>query len=153
MLQVEQFRRYVVEPTLNYMGQGFSKPGAVELIIGTALVESNLQCLHQIGGPASGLLQMEPATHDDIWTNYLKFREELAEKVYDLMTCQPAREQLHTNLSYQVAMARLHYWRAASTPIPSDIHGLARYWKKHYNTNKGRGKFEDFVSAYERYAK
>ena len=30
--------------------------------------------------------------------------------------------------------------------IPTDLRGQAKYWKKHYNTEKGKGTVEDFMS-------
>ena len=51
---------------------------AEELVLGTAIVESGLTYLKQHGdGPALGLWQVEPATHDELYTNFLNFRLEL----------------------------------------------------------------------------
>ena len=45
---------------------------AEELVLGTAIVESGLTYLKQRGeGPALGLWQIEPATHEDLYTNFL----------------------------------------------------------------------------------
>ena len=30
--------------------------------------------------------------------------------------------------------------------IPTDLNGQAQYWKTHYNTEKGKGTVEDFIS-------
>ena len=55
---------------------------AEELVLGTAIVESGLTYLKQHGdGPALGLWQVEPATHDDLYTNFLNFRPELGSKL------------------------------------------------------------------------
>jgi hypothetical protein len=49
------------------------------LLLGTALTESgDMHYLHQLGnGPALGVYQMEPTTHEDIYDNYLKYKKEL----------------------------------------------------------------------------
>ena len=58
---------------------------AEELVLGTAIVESGLTYLKQHGdGPALGLWQVEPATHDDLYTNFLNFRPELGSKLMQL---------------------------------------------------------------------
>ncbi|MDX1428656.1 MAG: hypothetical protein R3282_00145, partial [Rhodothermales bacterium] len=62
-----------------------------ELLLGTAIQESLLEFRRQLGGgPARGLFQMEPATHDDCWENYLNFRRSLAETVKS--TLEPGEE-------------------------------------------------------------
>lgn len=54
---------YVVRPVLRVMS-AWSQP-AEDLVMGTAAQESRLTYLRQLGGgPALGLWQMEPATHD-----------------------------------------------------------------------------------------
>ena len=47
MLNVEQFRLYVVRPVLNYLELGGA--AAEQLLVGTALTESKLTYLKQIG--------------------------------------------------------------------------------------------------------
>ena len=75
MLDADQFTRLIIRPALKIIGLDFR--AAEELLLGTALQESRLTYLHQLGGgPALGLFQMEPGTHDDIWTNYLWNRPE-----------------------------------------------------------------------------
>jgi hypothetical protein len=50
------------------------------LVLGTGAQESHYQYVQQIGGgPALGWWQCEPATHDDIWANYLRYRAPLAQ--------------------------------------------------------------------------
>ncbi len=80
MLDIPQFRANIVRPTLEAVGA--HNRAAEDLVLGTALQESNLRYLRQLNdGPARGVYQMEPATHDDIWENYLAFRAELSAHV------------------------------------------------------------------------
>ncbi|MBI2881275.1 MAG: hypothetical protein HYY21_06785 [Candidatus Tectomicrobia bacterium] len=153
MLNIAQFRVHVIRPTLE--GIGAHSRAAENLVLGTALQESGLSYLRQMDeGPALGLYQMEPATHDDIWENYLSFRPELRERVSAfLVPGQDRTLQLIWNLAYATAMCRTHYLRVpAPLPDADDILGLAEYWKLHYNTPQGRGRPEEFVRNFEEHA-
>lgn len=147
MLHPGQFRELVIRPTLEKLGM--AGPAAEQLMLGTALAESGLRYLHQMGGPALGLMQVEPATHADIW-RYLRGKPRLREKMsrFAIGGAQPPDSHLVTNLAYAVAVARLVYWRRPG-PLPADgdLLGLARYWKQHYNTRLGSGTPEHFLSA------
>jgi len=151
MLHIQQFRTRVVRPVLQAIGA--YSPAAENLVLGTALQESNLHYLVQLGdGPARGLYQMEPATHDDIWRNYLAYREEMRERVLSFLVGGRDRaEQLVWNLGYATAMCRVHYMRVpAPLPDAADIRGLAVYWKQHYNTPLGKGTPEEFAEKFEK---
>ena len=84
MFRADQFCEYVIQPALESIGM-YSEP-AEQLLLGTACAESNLGTyLHQVGGPALGVFQIEPATHTDIWENYLLYRGELRETVWNMV--------------------------------------------------------------------
>ena len=69
-----------IRPALTTLAAGGI--AAEQLLLGTAIQESLLIHRQQLGGgPALGLFQMETATHDDCWNNFLKFRKGLADKV------------------------------------------------------------------------
>lgn len=144
-MNLEQLRELVIRPALKHID--LWSAAAENLVLGTALVESKGEYIHQVGGgPALGLWQMEPATHDDIWTNYLRYQLEIAEKVLTLTTAAEITEgalELIGNLYYGAAMCRIHY-RRVSEPLPQekDADGMARYWKAHYNTSRGAGTVE-----------
>ena len=146
----DHFRADIVRPTLTYLGMW--SDAAENLIVGTALAESNLSFLHQFNdGPALGVMQIEPATHDDVWNNFLAFRPPLSGKMNRLLAAEPERRrQLQTNLAYAVAMARLVYYRHPD-PLPEahDLQGLALTWKTVYNTPLGAGRPEEFIRRYE----
>lgn len=133
----------VIRPTLECLGGPYNSPSAAQLLLGTAMAESKLMWLHQLGGgPARGLWQMEPNTFDDHikWLAY-DSRQNFQKRVMSLLLSGiPPFSQLAGNLYFACAMARVHYWRVAE-PLPemSDTHGMAQYWKTHYNTAKGKG--------------
>lgn len=65
MLNIAQFRTNIVRPTLE--GIGAHNRAAENLVLGTGLQERDLHYLRQLNdGPARGIYQMEPTTHDDI---------------------------------------------------------------------------------------
>jgi hypothetical protein len=148
MLSIPQVRESIIKPALTVV-DGYSL-AADELVLGTALQESKLQYIRQLGnGPALGIFQMEPATHEDIWKNFLKFRPELAEKVRSLAAPttadHPSANELIGNLWYAAAMCRIHYMRVPDAlPKAGDIPGMAAYWKEFYNTFEGSGAEEEF---------
>lgn len=163
MLDPGQLRVYVIEPTLAVLARAeprLSSPAAVELLLGTALVESRLTYLRQLpDGPALGLWQMEPATHRDHRKWLTSSRSEqrilLREAVDSLLA--PAGiplDQLTWNLGYACAMARIHYWRRPDAlPEADDVPGLARYWKTHFNTALGAGRPEEWSRLYRRHGR
>ena len=145
MLDPEQFRRLVIRPAVRRLG--LWSPAAERLLLGTALTESGLTWLAQKGGgPALGIFQIEPATHADVWANYLAYREDLASRVAWLASSGSRQDQLVWNLAYATAIARLIYYRRPE-PLPAadDLQSLARYYKTHFNTLKGKAKVEDFL--------
>jgi hypothetical protein len=116
----------------------------------TAAVESNMgYYIKQVDGPAIGIFQMEPATHDDIWDNYLAYRRDLSPVVTQF---GHGLISLQTSLAYGAAMARVHYLRVpAKLPNANDVEGLATYWKEHYNTLEGKGTVVDAIAKYRKY--
>lgn len=146
-MNAHSFLISTVRPTLRRLLLGGL--AAEQLLIGTALQESLLLFRRQIGGgPALGLFQMEPATHDDIWDNFLAFRPALTAR---LRTLSPARSAaaLETDDVYATALARFHYLRvAARLPSANDIEAQAHYWKTYYNTEKGAGDPAEYLDKW-----
>lgn len=144
MIDVKQFTELVIQPALREIG--LYSEAAEELLLGTALQESRLQYLKQLGrGPALGVFQMEPATYNDIWSNYLAYKPELAEKVARLAHKREAKS-MATDLLFAAAMCRVHYLRV-SAPLPGegDVPGQAAYWKEYYNTYLGAGTEDEYI--------
>lgn len=154
MIKAAQLRDLIIVPTLKDLNQ-YSE-SAVELLLFTCAVESDGgKYLKQIEGPALGIYQMEPATYNDIWQNYIKTRTELllillsSFSVYSM----PDEDRLIYDLRFATVMARLHYSRIPlKLPEPSDTIGLWEYYKVHYNTLHGSAtkltsiqKYSDFI--------
>ncbi|MBL4748820.1 MAG: hypothetical protein JKY17_08770 [Magnetovibrio sp.] len=151
MINIKQFRKDVVRPILKELD--LWSPDAEELVIGTAAHESGLTYLKQMGGgPALGMCQMEPTTHDDIWANYLRYQTAKSAAL-KAMFGPAAGDARHMtwNIGYAVAMCRVHYLRQpGALPLATNIDGQAAYWKKYYNTPLGAGTIEEYVKNYQR---
>ena len=148
------FRDTVIRPVLVKLGLGGQ--AAEELLLGTAVQESlNFQYRTQVGGgPAKGYFQMEPSTHDDIWENYLEYRQKLSQDVNSFLPSKNPNKimELENNDKYAAAMARIHYMRvAAPLPKAGDVIAQANYWKQYYNTSLGKGKPHEYVEKWKKY--
>ncbi len=163
MISASDLRLYVIAPALAHLAQWnrrLDSEAAVRLLLMTAGHESTMRGetrLHQVNGPAVGIYQMEPATADDLlgWVNVQP--NELDERLRELLCWGPIVNQpldinqMHGNLYYATAMARLLYWRRPE-PLPDkdDIPGLASYAKQWWNTPLGKATVADYITAYAR---
>lgn len=131
---------------LNMLPARFSSQAAANLLAYTFLAESGGgEYVAQIGGgPALGPFQMETATHDDCWVNYLDFQKALV-VVGRALACGsvPSAPQMAGNWSYAAFMARVKYIRAPQAlPAANDPAGLVGAWKTIYNTAGGAGAID-----------
>jgi hypothetical protein len=137
-----QFLQLIIQPTLNHMARvnpRMSGPTAEALLLGTALVESNLTFLRQTPtGPALGVYQMEPGTHSSLWANWLGYRPDAAGVIQQLTTSPARADHMVWNLQYATAMCRLRYWIVPAALPPMHDRALADYHKDHYNTHLGK---------------
>jgi RHS repeat-associated protein len=146
----------VIRPTLNAIqdesGTKLGGENAEYMLLGTCIAETgDLDTRRQKGnGPARGLFQMEPFTHDDLWKNYLSFRPKLRDAVlkHFNITPPPNAQLLESNDAYAAIMARIRYLPARD-PIPSatDLNGQALYWVKNYNRG-GKGTVAEYLSRW-----
>ncbi len=146
-LNPQQFRSLVIRPTLRRLD--LWSEAAEELLLGTAIQESSLHYLQQMGGgPAMGVWQMERATHDDLWANFLNGRTKLGLNVLGPYY-KPDVTRMVWDLSYACAMCRIHYLRCSDAlPPAGDIAGQAAYWKRWYNTPLGKGTVEQYIDSW-----
>ena len=152
MIDAQQLLDYIIRPTLKHLD--LDSEDAERQVLGTPCQET--QCgryLRQIGGPALGIYQMEPATHDDLWLNFLVNQPVLGPKVRKLAAglVLEAAEEMIGNLCYATAMCRIKYYRDPA-PIPSSLREQAEYWKRIYNTPAGAGTVEQYIANWQRYA-
>lgn len=149
----EQLLDYVIAPVCRQFGGG---KAAEELLLGTAIQESHCgHYIHQLGdGPALGIFQMEPATHDDIWENYIEWRRPLRSVILQRIgiTKQPTPKRMITDLFYAAVMCRIHYLRVKENlPAAGELQAQADYWKVFYNTINGRGTAEEYKANWAKF--
>lgn len=143
---LSQVKQHIIKPTLGLLPPQYSSLSAVNLLAFTFLKESNggLYIVQLNNGPAKGPFQMEPFTHDDCWSNFLKYNPVLADVGRMLAHAgKPDADQMPGNWNYACFMARVKYARD-SDPLPAadDATGIATYWKRVYNTHLGAGQVD-----------
>lgn len=154
MIDPTHMRDHVIMPTLCAMGDQFCSASSIRVLFGTCIQESLCGTyLKQLKhGPAVGIYQMEPMTYCDIINNYLIHRPKLCEIVYK--TCNfnhfPDASEMIANMRFATVMARMHYYRVKERlPDCEDLKGIAKYWKKYYNTELGKGTVDEFIKNYK----
>ena len=153
----QQLYDYIIKPTHEYMGGNYESKNANFLSLCTAAIESNCgYYIKQVGGPALGIWQMEPATHKDIYVNCDALHTVGVDnsEVYDLL--QGLRVLAHIpglgksiqSPMYACAMARLKYsMDPKRLPDHNDIKEVYDYYKRIYNTPLGASTYDKFKSA------
>lgn len=149
MLNLSQLREDIIQPSLQMLR--IYSVNAEELLVGICAHESKGGTyVKQLSGPALGLYQMEPFTHDSIWNQFINANTGLSRSLLTFLRAnnKPAPNEMVYNLFYATMMARIFFMRFKET-IPDSIEGQAAYWKKYYNTVKGKGTVEDYLKDYE----
>jgi len=143
MINPNQLRDLITR-ILKEIPHGYSED-AVELMMMIAAHESNLGTyLRQVDGPALGIFQIEPATHDDTWEN----GDSICANA-QILGIECAVEKLEYDLRYQIFMARQKLFMI-SEAIPSNrmVMKMAEYCKKYWNTQHGKATVCDYHDAY-----
>lgn len=143
----KHLRELIIRPTLKLYGRW--NPAAEELLMLTAAVETQLGYYLKQGafepndhdGVALGIYQMEPKTFAWIQS---RFSELTGRDSMDLIW----------DLKLATIACRLRYF-VDPVPLPDsrDIEGLAKTWKRVYNSVSGAGRWEDAELAYRRLVK
>lgn len=164
VMNANQLKQYVIEPTLHRMGM-YSE-AAVNLLLGTAAQESAMgEYIHQVGGPALGIYQIEMPTANDWLKRYIPLHKAIGDRFtagimmlgdrklrFKLIKNIAIHDKLIGDLVFQTALCRIgYYMRPEPLPRADDVEGLARYWKKYHNTAMGRGTELEFKANYMHY--
>ena len=143
----------LIRHTLKKLGMWSEQ--AEELVFLTGLVESGYKYISQIGsGIARSFWQVESATAKDSIDNYLIYRKSRLRKVAKVMNISSKKlismsdddlkDFLWGNIVAGIVFCRLKYWRVPKA-LPSDLDGMASYWKTYYNTEGGAGTISHFM--------
>lgn len=152
-MDVGQFDEYILTPTLKSIGM-YSSSARI-LMLGTALIESELVFIEQIGkGTAKGFYQIEELTYNDI-LRYLNKPDNTVLKDRCLFTAYydnwPPFESVLHNIRWATIIARLKYWmQPEALPESDDAEGLANYYKRYFNTHKGKSEMPAAIIVFER---
>ena len=136
----QQIREYIIRPAL--IPHGMWTKSSEELLMLTGAKESQLgYYIHQLGaGPALGLWQVEPDTFD--WMKV----------VFPSLLANRTAPEMVYDLRLNVLVARLRYYvDPQALPHYTDVAGMAEYWKRIYNTTKGKGTVAEAIASYNKY--
>lgn len=147
-----QLTELVIIPTLKQIPNGYLDAAVLAIQMIIAHESKGGEYIAQIKGPALGVIQMEPATHDDVWNNgdSIYKNAELLKIVTPGLGVKniPKPERLIYDLRYNVFMARQKLFMV-SEALPKDPEDMAVYLKKYWN---GTGKataskyFYDYIN-------
>jgi hypothetical protein len=136
-------------------GSPFPSPHrAQRLLLGTVAQESQFTYTRQMGGgPARGFGQIEPATEQSLWFDFLTYHADIT--AYITSRCGrggPDEMALEHDMIYGILLMRtLYFWRdPAPLPDVHDVDEAATRWKQFYNTPAGAGTTDEYVENYER---
>jgi len=156
-MDARQFLSLIIKPSLRSIG--LQSVAAEQLLLGTALHESGgLRYIKQINGPALGIYQMEPATYkwlmgyiDDRFANS-NLHSLIRQSVPRRFVAWPEAAYMSVNMEWATIVARLFYY-SKPQPLPpaGDLTALARYYKRYWNTEKGKADPQDFMVALNPY--
>ena len=147
----KQLLEHIIRPALEIL-QMVSREAEI-LLLATAAQES--RCGHyikQVKGPALGIFQMEPATHRDIYENFLQYKPSIERRMDPIrFPYWSKQKQLVVNPLYSAAMARLQYFRD-SQPLPEvSKEAMWEYYKRVYNTHLGAAKEHEWDQNWDRF--
>ena len=154
MLNISQFRELIIKSSLSDLL--LNSQDAEELLVFTCGVESlGGTYLQQVKGPALGIYQMEPTTYNDIWQNFIIPDNKLGLRLFNNfdVSRMPSEERLIYDLRFATAMSRIFYLRIQE-PLPpaNDVDAIWDYYKKYYNTVKGKAEKNESIRKYRDFA-
>jgi hypothetical protein len=124
---------------------------AYNLVFETGMAETGYRHLDQMqakkGIGAVSFWQLEPSTIRDMWDNYISYRKPLIEACYKLGLIEANKVfSVYSNIALASAFCRIYYRRKPGA-IPKTMPERAQYWKKNFNTYKGRGTVDHYIGA------
>lgn len=179
MINLSHWKSLIVVPTLALfkdtpLADTMMAPWRINQLTGTTKESLGLTWLMQIDaagkpvGPAVGAYQMEPATHDDIWKNFLLYQQRIATVVFNHLDNVPhggliganslktmvqqvigQSDRMIWDLQYATLMAAIDYYRSPLPAPDNTAQALAQYHKDVYNTSLGASVAAEDVDYYQ----
>jgi hypothetical protein len=125
---------------------GHGSGAAVHLLAETAAQETHLGKFRDPTprGAGRGLFQCDLIAFLDVRSRASRRDCYVVLDAYGIEMLSLSHEHLDVSPLAAAIFCRLHY-KLIPEPIPETLEGRARYWKKYYNTNLGRGTIEEYV--------
>lgn len=137
----------IITSVLAYLGEKNIKDWT-RLLCLTIATESNMgQLTKQIGGPARGITQVEPSTEKEALAWLSKRHPKTYEALSRLRV--PAKVGIHEaeyNMAYSIGLAYAVYRMKKADPTKKSAKELAKLYKKHYNTYKGKATIDGVMT-------
>jgi hypothetical protein len=126
-------------------------PSAENILVGTALTETDLIFIKQEGGPALSYYQIEPSTYLDC-IRYLNTKNEhFKDSILNAcgVTSFPSADALMWNMRLATLIARIKYYMCPeSLPDHDDFHGMTSFYLRIYNAG-GKATYEHAVPFFK----
>ena len=132
----KQLTDLVIIPTLKEIPKGYSPEAVMAIQMIIAHESSGGEYIAQTEGPALGVIQMEPFTHDQVWKHGDSIQKNAELLSITGVKNVPSPTRLIYDLRYNVFMARQKLFMAPGA-LPCRPIEMAYYLKKHWN---GDGK-------------
>lgn len=161
MIDPAHFRAHVIRPTLHALASAAGvpalySPAAETLLLGTALQESALTYIVQLGDSSGrgghGFYQDEPGDLTDLENNFISPRPTLAAAVYGFRPNGAVGDgvaRLEVDMAWATVICRLHYYRLPDA-MPTDAWGMAAFYKSGYNTILGAAQPAQVLGNFQR---
>ena len=131
-----QLTNLVIIPTLKEIPLGYSAAAVMAIQMIIAHESSCCEFIAQTRGPALGVIQMEPETHDDTWAHgdSIYRNAEILKIVTPGLGVKniPKADRLIYDLRYNVFMARQRLFMFSES-LPESAEAMANYLKKYWN--------------------
>jgi len=143
----EQEFHFIVDEIVKHLGNG--KNGTVkDLLIETARTETGLGNTEDktLLSAGVGIMQFDKIGFEDVkergsrrWKNLIKdkLKVDIDLVTHDMLLYSPFLSVLWARMKYKLIPEQ----------VPDNIYGRAKYWKKYYNTYKGKGTVEHYLKA------
>lgn len=154
MLDSGQLANLIIKPALQDLNL-FSEPMCQLLLFTCALESVGGTYIHQINGPSLGIYQMEPATYNDIWTNWIAAHQNLRLQFLHHFNASvmPDEHRLIYDIRFATAMTTIHYARVHEAIPDPNFDTMWDYYKRYYNTSKGKADQDHALNAWVRFKK
>lgn len=144
-----QLTELVIIPTLKEIPHGLSCEAVMAAQMVIAHESFCGQCIAQTKGPALGIIQMEPETHEDVWKHGDSIWKNARKlKLVGVFSkSHPPAKRLIYDLRYNIFMLRQKLFMAPGA-LPNNAEDMSIYLKEHWN---GDGKatpekyYNDFI--------